>query len=128
MSGEAVLKKLYFIKAANALIVNAPAEYLDMIGEVTYDKEPEKTKKGQYDFVQVFAIEQDELVALLKKVAPYAKPDCFFWACYPKGGKLKSNIKRESVWAAFETIQLDVVSSVSINDTWTALRARPFKS
>ena len=31
------------------------------------------------------------------------KFDCLFWVCYPKGGgKIKNDIKRETVWKAFE--------------------------
>jgi hypothetical protein len=126
MSGDAVLKKLYYQKASQHLIVNAPASYLELIGDRGFDGEPVAAKKGNYDFVQVFAVTQKELLAVLKKLAPFAKEDAYFWACYPKGGKLNSDIKRETVWAAFDTITLNVVSSAAIDDTWTALRARPY--
>lgn len=128
MSGDAILKKLYYQKASQHLIVNAPASYLELIDGQSFDQEPLAAKKGNYDFIQVFAVTQKELLVLLKKLAPFAKPGAYFWACYPKGGQLKSDIKRETVWAAFETITLDVVSSAAIDDTWTALRARPFKN
>lgn len=124
MSESAVLKKLYFHKAATALIINAPSEYIILIGDVPYDTTPKK--KGAYDFVQVFAIQQSDLEKLVKVHVASGKPDCIFWACYPKGtGSIKSDIKRETVWTAFEAVGLEAVTSVSIDDTWTALRARP---
>ncbi|HEY9261250.1 hypothetical protein [Chitinophaga sp.] len=124
MSESAVLKKLYFHKAATALIINAPAEYITLIGEVAYDTKPKK--HVAYDFVQVFAIQQSDLGKLVKVHVASGKPDCIFWACYPKGtGSIKSDIKRETVWIAFEAAGLEAVTSVSIDDTWTALRARP---
>ena len=126
MSGDAVLKKLYFHKATNALIINAPEEYTALTGDIPHDAKPVAKKKGTYDFVQVFATKQSELEKLLKANAAYGKHDCIFWACYPKGtGSIKSDIKRETVWTAFALVGLDTVSSVSIDDTWTALRARP---
>lgn len=126
MSAEVVLKKLYFHKAGSALIINAPAEYINLIGNIDYDTAPAGKKKGTYDFVQVFATRQQELEKLLKSAVKEGKFDCLFWACYPKGtGSIKSDIKRETVWTAFEAVGLDAVSSVSIDDTWTALRARP---
>lgn len=66
MSAEVVLKKLYFHKAGSALIINAPAEYISLIGNIDYDTA-----------------------------------------------------------AAFRAVGLDAVSSIVIDDTWTALRARP---
>lgn len=126
MSGEVVLKKLYFHKATQALIINAPAVYTELIGDVAYDTKPAAKKKGSYDFVQIFATSQQELERLLKANSGAAKYDAIFWVCYPKGtGQIKSDIKRETVWVAFEAVGLDTVSSVSIDDTWTALRARP---
>lgn len=126
MSGEAVLKKLYFHKAGSALIVNAPEVYTTLIGDVAYDQRPAAKKKGAYEFVQVFATTQKELEQLVQATVGAGKPDCIYWACYPKGtGSIKSDIKRETVWVAFEKVGLEAVSSVSIDDTWTALRARP---
>lgn len=126
MSGTPVLKKLYFHKAATALIVDAPDEYIALIGEVPYDTKPAAKKKGAYEFVQVFATQQSALEKLVKIHVASGKPDCIFWACYPKGtGSIKSDIKRETVWVAFQAAGLEAVTSVSIDDTWTALRARP---
>jgi hypothetical protein len=123
---NAVLKKLYFHKAASALIINAPGEYITLIGDVAYDTKPAAKKKGSYDFVQVFAIAQSNLEKLVLAHVASGKPDCILWACYPKGtGSIKSDIKRETVWTAFVAAGLEAVTSVSIDDTWTALRARP---
>lgn len=124
MPESVVLKKLYFHKAATALIINAPSEYITLIGDVPYDTKPKKNVA--YDFVQVFAIQQSDLEKLVKVHVASGKTDCIFWACYPKGtGSIKSDIKRETVWTAFEAVGLEAVTSVSIDDTWTALRARP---
>ena len=44
----------------------------------------------------------------------------------PKGtGKIRNNIKCETVWTAFELIGLQAVSQIAIDDTWSALRGRP---
>jgi hypothetical protein len=60
-------------------------------------------------------------------VSQAGKYDCVFWASYPKGtGKIKSDIKRETVWKAFELIGQEAVTQVAIDDTWSVLRARPY--
>ncbi|WP_337044942.1 hypothetical protein [Emticicia sp. 17c] len=110
--------------AAALLIVNAPADYLSLFNNIMFDNAPEPEK--EYDFVQVFASEQQELEKLCAEVKNAGKYDCLFWACYPKGtGKIKSNIKRETVWVALEMAGLQAVTQVAIDDTWSALRGRP---
>ncbi|MDR6560543.1 MULTISPECIES: hypothetical protein [unclassified Arcicella] len=124
MSAEKIFKKLRLDSDKALLIVNAPSEYGSLLEGVNYDTEPRA--EGIYDFVQVFAIQQAELETLMKSVGKAGKFDCVFWACYPKGtGKIKSDIKRETVWTAFDLIELQAVSQVAIDETWSALRGRP---
>jgi hypothetical protein len=127
MSAEAILKKLRLDKATTCLIVNAPKEYIAILDGIVYDTKSVKKKEGTYDFVQVFASTQSELEKLVQSVGKSGSYDCVFWACYPKGsGKIKSDIKRETVWIAFDLIGLQAVTQVAIDETWSALRARPY--
>ena len=94
-----VFKKLRFDDSKIVLVVNAPVEYLDILAGIDYDVEILETRGGGYDFVQVFATSQDELERLVVEVGKAGKYDCLYWSCYPKGtGKIKSDIKRETVW------------------------------
>jgi hypothetical protein len=123
MDAETIFKKLRFDANSKLLIVNAPAEYKEILKGVSYDVKP---ISENYDFVQVFAVKQAELENLVKKVGKACKYDCLFWACYPKGtGAIKSDIKRETVWVALELINLRAVTQIAIDDTWSALRGRP---
>lgn len=124
MEAGTLFKKLRLNPAAALLIVNAPADYLSLFNNIMFDNAPKPEK--EYDFVQVFASEQQELERLCAQVKNAGKYDCLFWACYPKGtGKIKSNIKRETVWVALEMAGLQAVTQVAIDDTWSALRGRP---
>ena len=126
MIAENIFKKLYLTPAQKKLIVNAPREYLDFLGDLQYDIAVDVKMEGVYDFVQIFATTQAELEHLVKKYGKSGKYDCLFWGCYPKGGgKIKSDIKRDTVWTAFQLIDMHAVTQVSIDDTWSALRARP---
>ncbi|HEX5169891.1 MAG TPA: hypothetical protein VFW11_12020 [Cyclobacteriaceae bacterium] len=119
-----IIKKLRLDDSTKCLIVNAPDEYKKILGNLKY--ETKYDRKEQYDFVQLFAITQAELEKLVKQLAGADKYDCLFWACYPKGtGKIKSDIKRETVWDALELAGLRPVSQIAIDDTWSALRGRP---
>jgi hypothetical protein len=124
MNKEEILKKLRIDGKKKMLIINAPNEYLDVLSGIDFDTEPKGEKI--YDFVQVFGYQQDELEKLVQLVEKSGKYDCSFWACYPKGtGKIKSDIKRETVWNAFELVGLQAVLQIAIDETWSGLRGRP---
>ena len=126
METNAVKKKLRVPANGNMLISNAPAEFRELLNGFTYDTEPSPEKNGTYDFVSVFGTSRAELELLTKKVAAAGKYDCVFWACYPKGtGKIKSDVKRDLVWDITEQIGLRCVTQIAIDETWSALRARP---
>src|SRR6185437_4284976 len=117
MEAAAIIKKLRLTDKQKILIVNAPQEYTKILQGIKYDKKP--ASKQEYDFVQVFATSQAELEMLVVEVAPAGKYDCLFWACYPKGtGKIKSDIKRETVWKAFDLVNLQAVTQIAIDETW----------
>lgn len=126
MDKEKTLKKLRFDPLMVNLILNAPDFYRNSVAPDQFDSQVDKNRIGKYDFIQVFAIEQQKPEALVQLAKPAGKHDAIFWACYPKGtGKIKSDIKRETVWEAFDKVGLRAVTAISIDDTWSALRARP---
>jgi hypothetical protein len=121
-----ILKKLRVEKSEKALIINAPQSYLDLFSPGTFETGFDFEAKGKYDFVQVFGTCRTELESLMVQIKDAGKFDCLFWACYPKGGgKIKSDLKREIVWASLELIHLRPVSQIALNETWSALRGRP---
>ena len=122
----AILKKLRVSKQHKLLIINAPDGYLQVLSDYSLETVFNKEHQGCYDFVQVFGANQTELETLLLQVKGAGKYDCILWACYPKGGgKIKSDLKRETVWVALELIQLRPVSQIALDETWSALRGRP---
>jgi len=121
-----IFKKLKFDNSKKSLIINAPVDFENLLSDVNFDKEYNPSNIATYDFVQIFATSQSELESLVAQVFSSGKYDCLFWLCYPKGGgKIKSDIKRETVWSAFEIANLRPVSQIAIDETWSALRGRP---
>lgn len=122
-----IIKKLRLDTQGKTLLVNIPDSLLPIFDGISYDTKPLKKNVGTYDYVHVFADNQKQLEELVTSVGQVGKYDCVFWASYPKGtGKIKSDIKRETVWKAFELIGQEAVTQVAIDDTWSALRARPY--
>jgi hypothetical protein len=124
-----IIKKLRLDINSKILLLNLPDTLKTCFEGINYDVVCNKSQNEPYDYVQIFATNQAELESLILSVKNCGKHDCMFWASYPKGtGQIKSNIKRETVWKAFELVGLDAVTQVAIDETWTALRARPIES
>lgn len=126
MNPELIFKKLRLLPQQQKLIVNAPAEFLALLGDGPYDTQIMPDKMGAYDFIIAFGTTKQELEKHLQSVAAAGTYDCLFWACYPKGtGKIKSDLKRDVVWRLVDQIELQCVTQIAIDETWSALRARP---
>ncbi len=125
MSTE-LFKKLRLTSGKKMLILNAPAEFTVYLEEMIYEERYPENSEQQFDYVQLFATTQAEMEKELLRLGNAGKFDCIFWICYPKGsGKIRSDIKRDTVWKAMELIRLRPVTQVAINETWSALRGRP---
>ena len=125
MNKAEIFKKLRLNVSQKILILNAPVDYKELLVGMSYDSEP-GIHKEYYDFIQIFSERQEELESLMKSVDACRKYDCLLWACYPKGtGKIKSDIKRDTIWKAFELIGVCAVTQIAIDETWSALRGRP---
>jgi hypothetical protein len=121
-----ILRKIRLSPGASALILNAPPEYLELLRAINFDTYPDKIKQGKYDFVQVFGSEKSILMQLVKEYSESGKYDCLFWICYPKGGgKIKSDLNRNVVWDIAQSVGMQCVTQIAIDETWSALRCRP---
>jgi hypothetical protein len=126
MNIKDIQRKLKLDKAGKILVINMPAGFELVLEGLNADLRLDEKLTGKYDFVQVFATKQSELEQLVKEVKDAGKYDCLFWISYPKGGgKIKSDIKRDTTWAAFALIGLRPVAQIAIDETWSALRGRP---
>ncbi len=121
-----LFKKLRLTSGQKMLILNAPAEFTAYLEEMIYEERYPENPEQQFDYVQLFATTQAEMEKALLRLENAGKFDCIFWICYPKGGgKIRSDIKRDTVWETMELIRLRPVTQVAIDETWSAMRARP---
>ncbi|MGV9245501.1 hypothetical protein [Streptomyces sp. NPDC003710] len=54
-----------------------------------------------------------------------AQRDALAWVAYPKGGKLGTDLNRDTLAAALSERGVRPVRQIAIDDTWSALRFRP---
>ncbi len=126
MAEKTLLQKLRLQPGQRALILNAPAGYLEGLGAlpagVALDVEPQ----GSYDFVHLFVRNAAELARLRPAALAAIKDDGILWIAYPKGSsKVATDINRDSLWALMGDSGLRPVMQIAMDAIWSALRFRP---
>lgn len=112
------------IKADQPLwLVDAPAKVKALFKETEVKTSlPAKGKCSQMIF---FALNKNEMDAMLPKINEKLADDALFWIAYPKkSGNIQSDLIRDSGWVNVFGAGFVGVSSVSIDDDWTGMRFR----
>lgn len=127
MSERTLIQRLGIKGGHKCLILNAPVGYLEALGELppntTFATEPDVSS---FDVVQVFVHNKAEVDSLAPIAIDAIKHDGLLWMTYPKkSGKIKTDITRDIGWEAVNAKGLEIVSAISIDDTWSGLRFRP---
>ncbi|OGO38306.1 MAG: hypothetical protein A2W35_18790 [Chloroflexi bacterium RBG_16_57_11] len=126
MSETGLIKKLRLAAGQKALVLNAPAGYLQSLGELPAGITLSTQAEGTFDFVQLFVKDQAELERFGPGAFQAVKYDGLFWLCYPKQtGKIKSDLNRDILWKLVEPSGFSPVMQIAIDETWSALRFRP---
>ena len=118
-------KKLRIQPGQRMLVINAPAGFVESLGDLPAETTlSSQAPTGFFDFVQVFARDQNELNQLKATAVGSVTYDGLFWVCYPKKtSKIKSDLTRDNLWNQFDGLR--PVAQVAIDDTWSAIRFRP---
>jgi len=119
-------KKLQVKPGSQWLLFNAPANYLPLIEPLPDGVQISYDANGEYNGIQLFIKNSTELTASLQIIKPLLKPDTIFWITYPKKSSgIQTDLEMMSSWDELSALGLRVVTSISVNETWTALRFKP---
>ncbi|WP_183574521.1 YdeI/OmpD-associated family protein [Mucilaginibacter sp. X5P1] len=121
-----LLKKLQIKAGTKWLLFNAPANYLPIIEPLPDNVSVSYDPIGDFDGIQLFINNADELSLSLAILTPLLKPDTIFWVTYPKKSSgMDSGLEMMGSWDELTNLGLRIVTSISVNETWTALRFKP---
>ena len=126
MSQKPVAQRLVIKENYKVLLVNEPKGYRSMLGRLPANVAvlTEPTSKP-VDLIQVFVTSKKELEDKLAKLKSVLNPKGLLWVTYPKGtSKVKTDINRDIIREFAQTIGLQAVAMVSIDETWAALRLK----
>ena len=125
MSEKTVAQKLLIKPGYKVLIVNPPAGYSELLGELPAGATLQTGLAGPVDLVQVFVASQKDLETQLARLKPLFTPKCILWVSYHKGtSKVKTDINRDTIWPYARSVGLDAVSMISVDEDWSAMRLK----
>jgi hypothetical protein len=125
MSDKSIAQKLMLKEGRKVLIVNAPKGYAATLGALPLGVAVSNKPAGPADVIQVFVANRKELEAQLGKLKSLLTPGGMLWVTYYKGtAKTKTDINRDSINAYAQTMGLQGVAMISIDDDWSALRLK----
>lgn len=116
-----VAKKLQLKPGQSVAVLQAPPDLpLDLDGNYLVDA------RAEADAVLLFVratadLSTEDGAALVEA----ARRDALAWVAYPKGGKLGTDLNRDSLNALLVERGVRGVRQISIDETWSALRFRP---
>ena len=118
-------KKLLIKPGKRWLFHNAPPNYLELLEPLPDGLAAEINPYGDFDGIQLFVINSGDIVDALTLIKPFLKPETIFWITYPKKSSgIKTDLEMMGSWDEPARYGLRVVTSISVNETWTALRFR----
>ncbi|WP_337099498.1 YdeI/OmpD-associated family protein [Paenibacillus sp. YIM B09110] len=124
MNAELV-KKLRLSSEMAVLVIQPPdSSYLTELGLSERAVEAE-AGEGHYDYVLLFASTLADLQARGPSVIRSLKEDGMLWIAYPKGtSKIKTDLNRDTGWKLMQTMGMEGVAMISMDDTWSVMRYR----
>lgn len=103
--------------------MQAPDSFKEQLKGISYDTGPQHQT---YDYVQLFVQSAEEVNLLAPMALQTVKENGKLWLCYPKKSSgVKTGINRDAGWDVVVNAGFGGVASVSIDETWSAIRFRP---
>jgi hypothetical protein len=125
MSQKPIFQKLLIKDNYKVLLVNEPDGYISMLGKLPQGVIILNQPAKGIDVIQIFVTSKKELEDQLVKLKSILSEKGLLWITYPKGtSKAKVDINRDVIREYAQSIGLQAIAMVSINDTWSALRLK----
>jgi hypothetical protein len=110
---------------ARVLILGAPPGYVRLFGALP--KAATRLARGakEVDVLQVFVKSRKELEVQLPRLKRHLAASGALWVAYPKGSsKGGFDINRDVIWEYAQTLGLEAVALIAIDDVWSTMRLK----
>ena len=117
-------QKLKIKEGYSILTINAPADLKKNLGDLPFTVSISDKAKN-FDQIHWFVKDKATMEKDLKKVLPLVKDDVVCWIYYPKGSsKIQTDLTRDKGWDELLKNDLQWLSLISFDDTWSAFGMR----
>lgn len=121
-----LLKKLQIKSGFKVAVLNPPANFTEIIGNIPDDVFVSIANIEKYDAVMIFAITKADLQRILQQEHQKIADKTICWIIYPKAKTtLASDLNLMQSWDDLKRYQLTPCASAAIDPIWTALRIKP---
>lgn len=125
MSQKTVAQKMMIRPGARVLILNAPPGYLRVLGTLPKGATRLARVAKEVDVLQVFVKSRKELEMQLPRMKRYLATSGALWVAYPKGSSKEGlDINRDVIWKYAQTLGLEAVSLIAIDEVWSTMRLK----
>lgn len=123
MSQLSILEKLNLKDEKNLLIQGLPSSIEKQFAKLSFAKNVTPLLKSRkIDWALVFAVNENQLVNILRDVMPALHPLGKLWVAFPKAAsKIASDLNRDCSWNCLTSSSYEGVSQVDLDHVWSAL-------
>jgi len=123
MTDKTIADKMYAKNASAIAVLNADARHAALVAQLPAQLIVGDGKPA--DLILLFAHSQQELENLLPQAQARLMDKGVLWVAYVKGtSKTKADLHRDTIRVHAETLGLDSVAIISMDDSWSALRLK----
>ena len=125
MSDKPIVQRLSLKPGYKFLLINPPAGYTAGMGELPAEVKLLSETNTPVEAIQLFVRNRQELEALLPRLKQQMSPKGMLWVTYHKGtSRVRTDINRDTINAFAQTLGLQGVAMISIDEDWAALRLK----
>jgi hypothetical protein len=115
-----VSAKMGIKEGARTLFVNAPAEAVEAIELPVLNLGTDRD--GEFDYIHLFVAKQTQMREQFPALMNHLAKTGTLWLSWPKGGKLNTDLTLPSVIKIGYDCGLVESKTLSINETWSAIK------
>jgi hypothetical protein len=122
---KSLQEKLLLKPGATIVAVDPPQPYEQIVGKLPKDATLASRRARGADVVHLFVTNARTLDEKLPGALQSLRDEGLLWISYPKVSAGSRDVSRESVHAVLRANGWRPVTQISMDDVWTAIRARP---